>query len=347
LLIFSPRNVARSMVEEHHERHENISGEPRIVMASYMFDNDKAYTRLFVESARYSGIDIVLIGDPAPKFVLPSNVRHLSVSWDDFVERISNRLFDGAELTQLTNATRYNVIDFKPAFAYLFPEVVHGYDWWGHLDNDMLLGNVRHFISREMLDEYDWIPGIGPHDRKIVKNWGPFTLYRNYNKTNDLFLQATSPLRELYDTQEPRYLDEWGEKYPGKSPYWSSTMSGIMTNNHKRMGIRVWTGSFPLVWDGSCKRGEKRCAECTLDMSPQAQIRLTNRVAHPNCTLEEECSKQEEVLLCHYQRSKKMLEASLKHAGDNDGMISRLFEVRWLRVDYLHGLVPLPLKDTL
>jgi hypothetical protein len=206
------------MVEEHHERHENISGEPRIVMASYMFDNDKAYTRLFVESARYSGIDIVLIGDPAPKFVLPSNVRHLSVSWDDFVERISNRLFDGAELTQLTNATRYNVIDFKPAFAYLFPEVVHGYDWWGHLDNDMLLGNVRHFISREMLDEYDWIPGIGPHDRKIVKNWGPFTLYRNYNKTNDLFLQATSPLRELYDTQEPRYLDEWGEKYPGKSP---------------------------------------------------------------------------------------------------------------------------------
>ena len=29
-----------------------ISEEPRIVMVSYMFDNDKAYTRLFVESAR-------------------------------------------------------------------------------------------------------------------------------------------------------------------------------------------------------------------------------------------------------------------------------------------------------
>ncbi len=61
------------MVEEHHERHENISGEPRIVMASYMFDNDKAYTRLFVESARYSGIDIVLIGDPAPDCLTAPN----------------------------------------------------------------------------------------------------------------------------------------------------------------------------------------------------------------------------------------------------------------------------------
>ncbi len=82
-------------------------------------------------------------------------------------------------------------------------------------------------------------------------------------------------------------------------------------------------------------------------MSPQVQIRLTNQVAHQNCTLKEECSKQEEVLLCYYQRSKKMLEASLKHAGDDDGMISRLIEVGWLWVDYLHGLVPLPLKDTL
>jgi hypothetical protein len=82
--------------------------------------------------------------------------------------------------------------------------------------NNMLLGNVCHFISREMLDEYDWIPGIGPHDRKIVKNWGPFTLYQNDNKTNELFLQATNPLRELCDMQEPKYLDEWGEKVSRK-----------------------------------------------------------------------------------------------------------------------------------
>jgi hypothetical protein len=42
-----------------------------------------------------------------------------------------------------------------------------------------------------------------------------------------------------------------------------------------------------------------------------------------------------------------MLETSLKHADDDNGMISRLIEVGWFRVDYLHGLVPLPLKDTL
>jgi hypothetical protein len=62
-------------------------------------------------------------------------------------------------------------VDLKPFFAYLFPQVGEGYDWWGHLDNDMLLGNVHHFVTPEMLRNYDMI-FTSPSSRWYASNMG-------------------------------------------------------------------------------------------------------------------------------------------------------------------------------
>ena len=314
------------------------STEQRVLMVTYIFGTSASYVRLFVESARHSGIDVAIVGSPAPAFPLPPNVLHVPMSWEQFVERVSARLFEGEKLSNLLNASRNKVIDFKPCFAHLFPELVSRYDWWGHLDNDLLLGNIRHFVTQDILSHYDLIPGIPPKGKWIM-SWGPFTLYRNTKVTNELFRLASHSFKELYDKKDPLYIDEWGDTFPGRSTYWNSTMSGILTNHYERLGIRVWRNGFPLVWDGSCKRREERCAECTLDLYPNAHERLTTRSARENCTLDQEC-QQEQVLLCHYQRSKHRLEASL---GTNSQKTMELIKDGRLRVSYMEGFSSFPI----
>jgi hypothetical protein len=106
----------------------------KVLLFTYLFGSEAAnqpFLRVFVESAAGCGVDVVIVGDTAPPFSLPSNVRHIKISWRAFARRISDALFDGVVPKGLSKAPFYKIIDFKPLFAYLFPEVVDGYDWWG------------------------------------------------------------------------------------------------------------------------------------------------------------------------------------------------------------------------
>ena len=217
-------------------------------MVAFLFGKVRSYLRMFVESARHSGIDIAIVGFPAPDFPLPPNVCHVHVTWKQFMDRVSTRLFGGETQTNLLTSGKYKINDFKSLFAHLFPEEVQGYDWWGHVDNDLVLGDVRRFITKEMPTNYDVITPF-VQENKMIKTWGPFTLYRNANVTNQLFLHASLPWTQLFGGRRLLVLDEWGRgsKVLGKSPYWNSSMSGILTNHHKRLGIRVWSSDLPTV----------------------------------------------------------------------------------------------------
>ena len=43
----------------------------------------------------------------------------------------------------------YKLCEFKPMFGVLFADVVEGFDFWGHIDNDAILGDV---LSEDFLD---------------------------------------------------------------------------------------------------------------------------------------------------------------------------------------------------
>ena len=145
----------------------------------------------------------------------------------------------------------------------------------------------------------------------MLRTWGPFTLYKNANTTNQLFRLAQHSLKKLLDTKKIHFLDEWS----GDSKYRNSSMSGILTNHQD--DIRVYHDGLPIVWDGACKEREENCAECVLDLSPNAVSRLSARV---NCK-HDEC-QMEEVLLCHYQMSKTILEESLNANGTSLKLIN-------------------------
>ncbi|MBS1946824.1 MAG: hypothetical protein JST47_03575 [Bacteroidetes bacterium] len=78
----------------------------------------------------------------------------------------------------------YKFCDFKPAYGFLFPEIIEGCDFWGYGDIDVVYGNIRNFISNELMKVYDLI--------SIRPDWAPgcFLLFKNCKKMNTLFMQS-------------------------------------------------------------------------------------------------------------------------------------------------------------
>jgi hypothetical protein len=71
--------------------------------------------------------------------------------------------------------------DFRPALAVLYPEKVRGYDWWGHTDLDCVYGDVGKWVTEGFLD------GLDVHSNHNTYVCGPWTLYRNTDRVNNLF----------------------------------------------------------------------------------------------------------------------------------------------------------------
>lgn len=290
---------------------------------SYVFSKEaaeKQYLRLFLESVATSGVDLVIVGDSRPPYQLPSNVRHYEISWDEFVSLAEERLeIDGQALR---SAERYKIIDFKPLFGFLFPNLVRSYDWWGHVDNDMLLGDIYSGVS-PFLDSTDIISGIADHP-----TWGPFTLFRNTDRINTIFRNATASLQQMFGSRDPVCFDEWGQ-CGALQRNKGASMSGILEHPSAKT-IRVQRGvSSEIVWDGVCKfktyaKPKYRCAECAYTRTPQGSAPLVGRNTD---------GTYHEAFLCHYEYAKHRIEDMLNTTGNLDSLV----EAGEFRVNFLQG----------
>jgi hypothetical protein len=151
----------------------------RIALLSCYFGGWPDWADLFVESCRYNPtVDIYLISDcAAPRQGFPANVKVVSCDLDRFRELASERLALPVAISKA-----YKLIDFKPAWGIIFGDLTEGYDWWGFCDLDIILGDVRAFLTDELLAQYDVISCR----REFLS--GHFMLFRN-----------TEPLRRLYE----------------------------------------------------------------------------------------------------------------------------------------------------
>jgi len=71
--------------------------------------------------------------------------------------------------------------DYRGALGVLFEEEIKGYDYWGHTDFDCVYGDVNKFMDDKELVAYDiW-------SNHFCYVCGPWTLYRNTEKINNLF----------------------------------------------------------------------------------------------------------------------------------------------------------------
>jgi len=137
------------------------------------------YFDYFVLSCSHNlSIDFFIVTDnTAYSKSVPPNIKFIQSNLQEI-----NRL----ATANLGFATRiesgYKLCDFKPTYGIIFNELLKEYDFWGFGDIDVIYGNIRAFITDELLKNYDlisvrpdWIPGC-------------FVLFKNCQKMNKLFM---------------------------------------------------------------------------------------------------------------------------------------------------------------
>ncbi len=119
-------------------------------------------------------IDFCLITDLISNSkALPSNIRVLNINLSEFKNRLQEKFDFKISIDNLGRISQ-----FRPALSYCFPEFVKGYDYWGFIECDLIPGNIRHFLTDEILESYD----------KFFK-LGHFQIFRNTKRMNQLFLK--------------------------------------------------------------------------------------------------------------------------------------------------------------
>jgi len=152
-----------------------------IVLLVCYFGKFPWYFDYFVHSCKYNpSVDFYIITDDiAYTNPLPNNVKLIYKTLNEVSLLATKKL--GFEI----NITYgYKLCDFKPAYGFIFPELIKGYDFWGYCDIDVIFGNIRDFMTDDLLENHDlisvrpdWIPGC-------------FILFKNSLKMNTLFKQS-------------------------------------------------------------------------------------------------------------------------------------------------------------
>ena len=185
-------------------------------------------------SARDTGVDSALFG---------SNVRERRIEWQTLASMLQ-RKFVSSETSAIAFATAhpFKAHDAKPLLPLLFPDLVRGYEWWGWVDWDTWVGDLRRLGS--FLRSYRgdvWTPGMGLWkawlpDRRCIGSasfkhppppgtmagaddcaqkvsWGPLTVLRNSHAYTRLWSQPSNrrAVRFMLQQDGNTQFDEWGE----------------------------------------------------------------------------------------------------------------------------------------
>lgn len=136
------------------------------------------YFDYFKFTAEYNhSIDFLIISDDLGYDKrLPSNVKIVYSNLQKISEAATNVLS-----FEVTIRESYKLCDYKPLYGLIFEEHLKKYDFWGHGDIDVIFGDIRNFITDEILSSHDVISVR--HDFLT----GYFLLFRNTPYFNRLF----------------------------------------------------------------------------------------------------------------------------------------------------------------
>lgn len=156
------------------------------------------YFQYFIKSCIYNPtVDFIILTDTTSIIPdKPDNVKIIYKTLEEFKANASAKLGFNVSID-----TPYKLCDFKPAYGFLFPEIITNYDFWGHGDIDMVYGDIRGFMTEELLDNYDI---ISPREDITM---GTFCLYRNNTQMNTLFMQSRD-IEEVFSNSDHYCFDE-------------------------------------------------------------------------------------------------------------------------------------------
>lgn len=114
-------------------------------------------------------VDWTIYTDNVVEQVLDENVALIPYSMEQYNSRLSELFSKKVSLRR-----PYKIADTKPLYALAFPDQVSGYDWWGFCDLDVIFGNIRSFLTEEILNTSEVITYIMNSTLH-----GPFSIFKN------------------------------------------------------------------------------------------------------------------------------------------------------------------------
>jgi hypothetical protein len=139
------------------------------------------YLPYYLHSCTFNpSIDFIIITDNEkhPEN-LPENVKIINRTLDEIINSTSEKLGFKINIDY-----PYKLCDFKPAYGFMFPEIIKEYTFWGHCDLDLIYGDIRDFMPDEFLNSYDYI------SLRDDYTTGCFSLYRNTELLNTFFMKS-------------------------------------------------------------------------------------------------------------------------------------------------------------
>lgn len=91
--------------------------------------------------------------------------------------------------------------DMRPAFGHIFEKYIHGFDFWGHCDFDIVCGDLNKYATEEILSTCD-IFSTEPNQVN-----GIFSLYRNTDFVNTYFMEHPN-WKEIFQDHDYHAFDE-------------------------------------------------------------------------------------------------------------------------------------------
>lgn len=136
------------------------------------------YFRFFLHSCGFknTNVSFIIFSDQNPPEKKPGNVKFIFMDIEQFKVLASKKLN-----INVSFKIPYKLCDFKPAFGLIFEEYLTQYEFWGQGDIDVIYGNIRSFMTDELLAEHDILSVR--HDYVT----GCLSIFRNVPEVNNLF----------------------------------------------------------------------------------------------------------------------------------------------------------------
>ena len=184
------------------------------------------YFQLWLETCRRNpSVDFLIFTDDNTKYNYPNNVKVHYMSFEQMKE-----LFQKHYDFPISLNAPYKFCDFKPAFGEIFSDYLKDYDYWGHCDVDLIWGNIRKFVTDDILTSY-----------KRIFSRGHCSIYENSLEVNALY--RTLPAcncqnwKNVFQSEKSCCFDEWAGHCGGG-------LSQIMLENNVEIFDEVYSADI-------------------------------------------------------------------------------------------------------
>ena len=142
-------------------------------------------------------VDFFVFTDDRTEYDYPVNVKNYYFSFEELKQKFCD-IFP----FEISLEKPYKFCDYKPAYGEAFSSYLTEYDFWGYCDIDVIWGNIREFLTDEVLEN---------NERIFTR--GHCSLFRNNERVNSYYrtLNAEGHLdyKMVYQSDKSWCFDEW------------------------------------------------------------------------------------------------------------------------------------------